>query len=92
MGIRYSRTSTGREVGFVINDKEVAIEAKASSRVSDAQAKDLMALAEYGPVRRRIIVCMERQRRDLKDAYGTVSLMPRREFLSDLWAGNVIKE
>jgi predicted AAA+ superfamily ATPase len=90
MEIRYWRTSTGREVDFVINEKELAIEAKASSRVSDAQAKDLIALAEDGPVRRRIIVCMERQRRDLTDAHGTVSLMPWREFLSDLWAGILI--
>jgi len=50
-----------------------------------------MALAEDGPVRRRIIVCMERERRDLKDACGTVSLTPWREFLSELWAGELVK-
>ena len=90
MEIRYWRTSTGREVDFVVNEKELAIEAKASSRVSDAQVRDFIALAEDGPVKRRIIVCLERQRRELRDAYGTVSLVPWREFLSDLWAGNLI--
>jgi predicted AAA+ superfamily ATPase len=91
MEIRYWRTSTGREVDFILNDKGLAIEAKASSRVSDARARDFFALAEDGPVKRRIIVCMEKQRRELDDGYGTISILPWREFLSELWAGNLIK-
>lgn len=90
MEIRYWRTSTGREVDFIINDKEIAIEVKASPRVSDAHVKDLSALAEDGPVGRRIIVCMERQRRDLRDAHGALTLMPWKEFLAELWAGSLV--
>jgi predicted AAA+ superfamily ATPase len=90
MEIRYWRTSTGREVDFVVNEKELAIEVKASPRVSDAETRDLTVMAEDGPVKRRIIVCMERQRRELRDSFGRVTLLPWQEFLSELWAGNLI--
>ncbi len=90
MGISYWRTSTGREVDFIVNDKELALEVKASARVADAHVRDLSALAEDGPVGRRIIVCMEKQRREVRDAYGPIVLMPWREFLAELWAGGLI--
>jgi predicted AAA+ superfamily ATPase len=90
MEIRYWRTSTGREVDFIVNEKEIAIEVKASSRVSDAHLRDLSALAEDGPVRRRIVVCMESQRRELNDRRGRIILMPWKEFLAELWSGNLV--
>jgi predicted AAA+ superfamily ATPase len=91
MEIRYWRTSTGREVDFIVNDKEFAIEVKSSPRVSDAKIRDLTALAEDGPVQRRLVICMERQRREVRDAYGAVTLMPWKEFLAELWDGNLIR-
>jgi len=91
MEIRYWRTSTGREVDFIVNDKEFAIEVKSSPRVSDAKIRDLTALAEDGPVQRRLVICMERQRREVRDAYGAVTLMPWKEFLAELWDGNIIR-
>ena len=87
MEISYWRTSTGREVDFVINNKELAVEVKASARISQAQAKDLSALAEDAPVKRRIMVCMEKQRRELQDAHGLITLLPWKESLKELWAG-----
>lgn len=91
MEIRYWRTSTGREVDFIVNDKEFAIEVKSTPRVSDAKIRDLTALAEDGPVQRRLVICMERQRREVRDAYGAVTLMPWKEFLAELWDGNLIR-
>jgi predicted AAA+ superfamily ATPase len=91
MEIRYWRTSTGREVDFIVNDKEFAIEVKSSPRVPDAKIRDLTALAEDGPVQRRLVICMERQRRELRDAYGAITLMPWKEFLAELWDGNLIR-
>lgn len=91
MEIRYWRTSTGREVDFIVNDKEFAIEVKPSPRVPDAKIRDLTALAEDGPVQRRLVICMERQRREVRDAYGAVTLMPWKEFLAELWDGNLIR-
>jgi uncharacterized protein len=90
MEVRYWRTSTGREVDFVINEKELALEIKASHRVSEAHLRDLSVLAGDGPVGRRIVVCMESQRRELDDAYGSITLVPWREFLSELWSGGLI--
>ncbi len=49
--VRYWRTSTGREVDFVLNDREIAIEVKTSARVADVALGSLTALAEDGPVR-----------------------------------------
>ena len=76
---------------FIVNEKEIAIEVKASSRVSEAHLRNLSALAEDGPVRRRIVVCMESQRRELNDHRGKIILMPWKEFLAELWSGNLVE-
>jgi predicted AAA+ superfamily ATPase len=87
--IRYWRTSTGQEVDFVLNDREVAIEAKSSARVPDVAIRSLTSLAEDGPVRRRIVVCLERLPREISDRHGRVRLLPLHAFLEELWAGKV---
>ena len=88
--IRYWRTSTGHEVDFILNDREVAIEVKASNRVADVALRSLSALAEDGPVPRRIVVCLERLRREIADRHGRMTLIPVLTFLEDLWSGNII--
>ena len=88
--LRYWRTSTGQEVDFVLNDMEVAIEVKASARVADAALKPLAALGDDGRVRRRIVVCLERQPREVGDRHGRIQLLPIRAFLEDLWAGRIV--
>jgi predicted AAA+ superfamily ATPase len=88
--LRYWRTSTGLEVDFVLNDMEVAIEVKASARVADAALKPLTALADDTRVRRRILVSLERQPRDVADRHGRITLLPIREFLQELWAGRIL--
>jgi predicted AAA+ superfamily ATPase len=87
--IRYWRTSTGQEVDFLLNDREVAIEVKASARIVDLAIRSLTSLAEDGPVRRRIVVCLERQPRELSDRHGRVRILPMHAFLSELWAGKL---
>ena len=86
MEIRYWRTSTGQEVDFILNEMEVAIEVKASSRVPDVALRSLTTLASESRVRRSIIVCLERQRRKL----GPVLLLPWKEFLAELWSGDLL--
>jgi predicted AAA+ superfamily ATPase len=88
--LRYWRTSTGQEVDFVLNDLEVAIEVKASARVADAALKPLAALGDDGRVGRRIVVCLERQPREVGDRHGRIQLLPIRAFLEDLWAGRIV--
>lgn len=87
--IRYWRTSTGQEVDFILNDRDVAIEIKTSTRVADIVLKPLGSLAENGPVRRRIVVCMERQPREISDRHGRIAILPVHRFLEELWAGNI---
>jgi len=89
MEIRYWRTSTGQEVDFVLNDREVAIEVKASPRVADIALRPLSALADDGPVRRRIVVCLEREPRELRDRHGSIAILPVHEFLERLWGGKI---
>ena len=88
--IRYWRTSTGQEVDFVLNDLEVAIEVKASTRVPDAALKHLSAIADDARVRSRIVVSLERQPREVGDRHGNIRLLPLREFLEELWAGRIV--
>jgi predicted AAA+ superfamily ATPase len=90
MEIRYWRTSTGREVDFLINDRVLAVEVKAAGRVHEADASSMSALAEDGPIKRRIIVCLERQRRELRDSNGSIWLTPWKEFLDRLWSGDYL--
>jgi predicted AAA+ superfamily ATPase len=89
--IRYWRTSTGQEVDFVLNDFEAAIEVKASARVADAALAPMAALGDDGRVRRRIVVCLERQPREVTDRHGRIRLLPLDVFLEELWAGRVVQ-
>jgi predicted AAA+ superfamily ATPase len=88
--VRYWRTSTGQEVDFVLNEREAAIEVKTSARVADVALKPLTILADDGPVRRRIVVCMERQPREVSDRHGRITILPLNRFLEELWAGRVV--
>ncbi|HZE88773.1 MAG TPA: DUF4143 domain-containing protein [Verrucomicrobiae bacterium] len=90
MEIRYWRTSTGQEVDFVVNDREAAIEVKASARVPDVALRSLGVLGADGPVRRRIVVCLERQRRVVSDRHGEIEVLPLAPFLERLWAGKIV--
>jgi predicted AAA+ superfamily ATPase len=84
--LRYWRTSTGREVDFLIDDRVLAIEVKASPRVHEAELKALSALSEDGPVRHRLVVSLDSQPREVHDAHGSILILPWREFLARLWS------
>lgn len=87
MEITFWKTSTNQEVDFLINDKETAIEIKGSSRVHDGDLKGLKALSEDGPVKRKMVVCLESQRRVV---YNNIEILPWQEFLKRLWEGEEI--
>ncbi|MBI3448149.1 MAG: ATP-binding protein [Acidobacteria bacterium] len=90
MEIRYWRASTGQEIDFLVNDREVAIDVKASARVPDHALRSLGVLAEDGPVRRRIVVCLERQPRVVADRRGEIAVLPLAVFLERLWGGTIV--
>jgi predicted AAA+ superfamily ATPase len=81
--IAFWRTSTGQEVDFLLGDKELAVEVKASSRVHAGDLRGLAALHEDGPVRSRVVVSLEQSPR----VAAGVRILPWRTFLEELWGG-----
>jgi len=90
LDIRYWRTSTGREVDFLLDDKALAIEVKASARVHEAELKSLTALSEDTPVKKRVVVSLETYPREVQDHCGPVVILPWRDFLAQLWSRGLL--
>ena len=62
--IAYWRLASGSEVDFIIDDMRVAIEVKATARVTSDHLQGLRQLREDHPrIPRRILVCLEAKRR-----------------------------
>ncbi len=86
LDIHYWRTSTGFEVDFILNEMEVAIEVKSSSRIHSKHLKGLKALLEEHTVKRAIIVSLENQPRKTD---SSIEILPWQIFLEELWSGNM---
>lgn len=86
MPITYWRTSSGQEVDFILGDKAIAIEIK-SGKVHEGDLRGLHALIQDGPVKKAIVVCLEKEPRRIS---GGIEVMPWQEFLSCLWSGNLL--
>ena len=87
MPITFWRTSTGREVDFILGDKELAIEIKGSSHVHEGDIGALQALLEDGPVKKCFIVCLEKQSRQLTK---NIDSIPWQIFIERLWQGEFL--
>lgn len=87
MPITFWRTSTGREVDFILGEKELAVEIKGSPRVHEGDIRSLQALIEDGPIKKRCLVCMEKQSRNLAN---NIQVLPWQIFLEQLWNGDLI--
>ena len=85
--VAFWRTSTGQEVDFILGDKEAAIEVKGGARVHAGDLSALKAIGEDGPVKKKIVVCLEPEPRQLER--GT-RIIPWRLFLEELWAGLLV--
>jgi uncharacterized protein len=82
--ITFWRTSTGREVDFILGNKELAIEIKGSSRIHEGDIGSLQALLEDGPVKKCCLVCLEKQPRELT---RNIEVIPWQMFVERLWHG-----
>lgn len=82
MEITFWRTSTNQEVDFILNDKELAIEIKGSSNVHEGDLKGLKALLADGPVKKAVVVCLEKQKRILSNG---IIIYPWEQFIKKLW-------
>ena len=85
--ISFWRTSTGQEVDFILGDKELAVEVKGASRVHEEDFRALAALSEDGPVKRKFVVCLEKEPRQIQKG---LEVWPWRLFLDRLWAGDLL--
>lgn len=84
LDINFWRTAGGYEVDFLLADKALALEVKASPRVHEGNTKGLLALADDGPVKRSMIVCLENETRTLANG---IEIVPWEIFVQRLWAG-----
>jgi predicted AAA+ superfamily ATPase len=83
--LSYWRLAGGGEVDFIVNDMEMAIEAKAVSQVTSDHLKGLRSLHEDHPkVKARILVCLEAKERRTEDG---IRILPARAFCDWLWGG-----
>lgn len=84
--LSYWRLVSGVEVDFVLNDVEVAIEAKATAKVTADHMRGLRNLAQDHPrVKHRIVVCLESKSRRTDDG---ILVLPARHFCERLNAGD----
>lgn len=82
------RLSTGQEVDFIVNDMQLAIEAKASKQIHNKHLKGLRELKkEYPNLGERVVICLEPKMRTTEDG---IRILPATEFCQLLWNGNLL--
>lgn len=84
--LTFWRTHSGFEVDFLIDDM-LAIEVKATGRVSPHDLRGLRALSEDQSLASRIVVSTEPRERTTDDG---IRVMPVAKFLAELWAGTLL--
>jgi predicted AAA+ superfamily ATPase len=84
--ISYWRTASQIEVDFILGDNEVAVEVKSTTNVSSRHLSGLKSFAEEYKTKQLILVCNEPMPR-LVDG---VLVLPWKDFLQRLWAGEVM--
>jgi len=84
-GLTYWHAQSGQEVDFIINER-VAVDVKATKRVSTKDLKGLKALMEEGLMEKYIVVCRENYPQLLDNG---ILVLPYEDFLSRLWNGEL---
>jgi uncharacterized protein len=79
--LSYWRLASGIGVDFIVGNMAVAIEAKATGRLTADHLKGLRNLHEDHPRSRRAIVCLEPKRRTTADG---IEVLPARTIVEEL--------
>lgn len=79
--LSFWRLASGIEVDFIIGNMAVAIEAKATPRITSDHLKGLRHLADEHPGARRVVVCLEPKRRKTEDG---IEILPAAAFVAAL--------
>lgn len=88
--LSYWRLSGGTEVDFVLGDMRLAIEAKASTRITSKHLRGLRSLVKDNPSPcRRVVVCLEPRAWRTDDG---IDVLPAKTFVRHLWDGDLIGE
>jgi predicted AAA+ superfamily ATPase len=85
--ITFWRTSTGQEVDFILGEKDVAIEVKGGARVHPGDLTHFTALSDDGPVKKMIVVCLEKEPRQVQNG---IRIVPWELFINELWSGHLV--
>ena len=87
--LAYWRLAGGTEVDFILGDMQLAVEAKASARITSDHLKGLRSLAEDHPeVGRRVVACLEPRARRTEDG---IDVLPAEAFARRLWRGELTR-
>jgi len=84
--ISYWRTASQLEIDFVLGNHQVAIEVKASDKISERHMRGLLAFKEEYKVKHAIVVCTEQ----LARLHNDIEILPWQIFLRKLWKGELI--
>jgi predicted AAA+ superfamily ATPase len=85
LDLSYWKLTSGAEVDFIVNQMDLAIEAKASAKITDDHLRSLRELAKDHPkVKQRIVVCLETKARITSDG---IKILPVNMFIERLWGG-----
>jgi uncharacterized protein len=85
--LSYWRLASGIEVDFIVNDMQLAIEAKATAKITADHMKGLRHLIQdHRKVGQRIVVCLEPKSRRTDDG---ILILPEAEFCDRLGAGDL---
>ena len=88
LDLAYWALTSGVEVDFILNDMEVAIEAKSSHKIHSDHLKNLRELAiDYPKIKKRIVVCLENKMRLTDDG---IIILPYQDFVDQLWKNEII--
>lgn len=85
--IAYWRLASGVEVDFIVDDMQVAIEAKAARTAHADHLRGLRTLLDDQRVGRRILVSLDPRPRRTEDG---IEILPAREFATRLWGGEIV--
>ncbi|MBI2162267.1 MAG: ATP-binding protein [Candidatus Rokubacteria bacterium] len=81
------RLAGGIEVDFIVNDMQLAIEAKATAKVTADHLKGLRSLVQDHPrIKQRVVVCLEPKGRRTEDG---ILILPAGDFIERLGAGDL---
>jgi predicted AAA+ superfamily ATPase len=87
--LSYWRLASGIEVDFIVNDMELAVEAKSSARITSDHLRGLREIIKDHPaLKRRILVSLEDRARKTEDG---IEILPHAVFTKQLWSGVLIR-